>query len=424
MKENKIIGLDEVVYETELDNGLKVYMWVREDVNTFYATYSIKYGSFHTNFKIGNKSYEIPGGIAHYIEHLKFNLGPHETAHEKFYKIGSDTNAFTTFNFTNYQVLGNKEPYKNVDALLDFVQTPYFTKKLVDKERGIIISEAGMGADNPYSLLMYGLLKNIFKREIYSKIITGEVEDIKKITLNDIKLIYDAYYHPANGYLVITGNFNPYEMVARIKENQNKKDFGKYLNPIRINTSEVKNIIKDYEEVEANVTNYKIKVGIKVPLNKKNESDLYKALLYSKIIMKANFGSTSDFKNDLIDKELIYNNFYAVNSFDDYLIYTVTIDTLYKDDVLEKLYHQLDNMELSNSTFKRIVNSNLATIILDYEDVENVNLTIQNELVTYGELKYNKKDILENLKYSDVLDFMKSIDFNNRSTMIVKPFDK
>ena len=179
MNEIEINTLNEKIYTAKLDNGLNVVMWVNNNSKMFYSTLSVNFGSINTKFKIGNKSYKVPYGIAHYIEHLKFNLSDDLTAHEVFNKMGCDTNAFTTFNYTNYLVMGTGNPVDATNKLLDFVETPYFTKKLVNKERGIIISESNMGLDDPYMLNMYGVLKNIFKREEDYSLITGKEEDIK-----------------------------------------------------------------------------------------------------------------------------------------------------------------------------------------------------------------------------------------------------
>ena len=131
MQEINLKGLNETIYYDECPNGLKVYMWVKKSLNTFYGTLSVKYGSIYNSFKIGNKTYEVPKGIAHFLEHVKFNEDKGLTAHDFYYKTGCDTNAFTTFHYTNYQVLGSDNPTLNVLHLLDFVQNPYFTKSIV-----------------------------------------------------------------------------------------------------------------------------------------------------------------------------------------------------------------------------------------------------------------------------------------------------
>ena len=110
MKEIVLEGLDEKIYEYTTKTGLKIYMWVNEKVNSCLMTLSVKYGSIHTKFKVGKKVYEVPNGVAHFLEHIKFNINENSTAHDEFYKIGGDANAFTTFKWTSYIVFatGNK----------------------------------------------------------------------------------------------------------------------------------------------------------------------------------------------------------------------------------------------------------------------------------------------------------------------------
>ncbi len=423
MNEIEINTLNEKIYTAKLDNGLNVVMWVNNNSKMFYSTLSVNFGSINTKFKIGNKSYKVPYGIAHYIEHLKFNLSDDLTAHEVFNKMGCDTNAFTTFNYTNYLVMGTGNPVDATNKLLDFVETPYFTKKLVNKERGIIVSESNMGLDDPYMLNMYGVLKNIFKREEDYSLITGKEEDIKKITLEDIELVYKAYYHPSNMNLVITGNFNPYEMLASIKDNQSKKDFLEYLEPKRIKELEPKKVIKSYDEIESNSKCIKIKVAIKSKISDYKGMDLIKILTLGKILMNANFGSTSVVKNDLLDNELINNMHVNVDKMDDSIIYIITIDTNYLDLVLEKINNTLDNLFIDESTFNRIKKANIATLILNFEDVEMVNDIFQNELINFGKVITNKVELLNSITYQDIKEFLSYIDIDNRTTMVVKPYE-
>ena len=278
-----------------------------------------------------------------------------------------------------------------------------------------------MGYDNPYMRSLYDHFKNIFKRQECGKFITGDPKDIKSISLEDIENVFNTYYHPENCFLVITGNFNPYEMLDAIKENQKKKDFGKYLNPVRIKSSEPKKIIKDYDEFEAGVKNYKIRVAVKVPLQDLKNLDNYKILLYTRMILKINFGSCSHFKNELLDKELIYDMNYTVNKMDEFLILSVIANTSYKDEILDRIYDKFDNLELNEKDFNRSLNALIATTILDYEDIEIVNDDLQGELIYQGKIYFNKKEIIESIKYDDVVDTMKKINFKNRSTMVVVP---
>jgi len=44
------------------------------------------------------------------------------------------------------------------------------------------------------------------------------MEDLMRISLEDLKKYYQTYYHPANAFLVAVGNFTRGEMLARIEK--------------------------------------------------------------------------------------------------------------------------------------------------------------------------------------------------------------
>ncbi len=424
MKEINLKGLEEKIYYDECDNGLKVYMWVKKNANTFYGTLSVKYGSIFNEFKINNQLYKTPNGVAHFLEHVKFNEDKNTTAHDFFFKTGCDTNAFTTFNYTNYQVLGNENPKDNIIHLLDFVQNGYFTKSIISKEKGIIIEEAKMGEDDPYTVMLFKHLDNIFHNYAYKELITGSPKEIKKITMADIKLAFDTFYHPQNMFLVVTGNFNPYEVMEAIRDNQNSKNFAPYKKPERIIHKESKKINKDYEEININVTNRKIKIGIKIPkCSFKNIDDLH-LRIYSSLLLKANFGTTSDFKDELIEKELISNLSYMIELFDDYLVYMFTIDSEYSTEILKLFKDKLNNLTINEETFARMNKGNIASLILEYEDVEVVNSIIQSEILQYGDVIDNLKEIYENISFEELMNFINKLDLSEQSILILNPLTK
>jgi len=423
MKEINLKGLNETIYYDECNNGLKVYMWVNKRVNTFYGTLSVKFGSIYREFKIGKKTYNTPSGVAHFLEHLKFNENKDQTAHDYFNKNGCDTNAFTTFHYTNYQAFGSENPKDNIIHLLDFVQNGYFTKKLVNNEKGIITEEAKMGEDDPYTVMLFKHLENLFNSYEHKTLITGTKEDIKKINIDDIKLVYNTFYHPQNMFLIVTGNFNPYEIMEAVKENQNQKEFPEYLNPTRVINKENKKVNKEYEELNLNVTSRKIKIGIKIPKNSLKEFDDLHIRMYLSILLRANFGNTSDFKDMLLEKELINNMSYMKEIFDDYVIIMFTIDSSYKDEIINLFNEKLNNLEITKTSFERMKKANVASLILEYEDVEFVNSIIQNEILNYGEVCTNLKEIYENIKYVEILKFIDNLNLKERSILILNPLE-
>lgn len=421
MEELELKGLNEKIYVYHTKCGLPIYMWVNEKVSSMYASLSVKYGSIHTKFKIGKKTYEVPNGIAHFLEHVKFNIDEETTAHDEFYKLGGDANAFTTFDYTSYIVFATNNKKENLEELLNFVYNPFFTKKCISKEKGIIVEEANMGLDDPYSIVFFHSLLNTLQKSKYRNTITGTLDDVTSITLEDVKLVYDTFYHPENMFLTLTGNFNPYEMACLVEDNLSKKKFGKYLNPIIIKENEPKKVTTKYKEEYINVTYPRLKFSIKMDMSRfKNYSSLELKILTS-LLFNINFGATSDFKDELMEKGLIQNMNVTCDVYDDTFVVTINVTSNFKEEIIKKVKEKLENLSISELDFKRKKNATIATLILDYEDLENVSYRIQDDVLNNGGIVTNLKEILEDETIDDLKNIINLLDFDNISINVFLP---
>lgn len=421
MEELELKGLNEKIYVYHTKCGLPIYMWVNEKVSSMYASLSVKYGSIHTKFKIGKKTYEVPNGIAHFLEHVKFNIDEETTAHDEFYKLGGDANAFTTFDYTSYIVFATNNKKENLEELLNFVYNPFFTKKCISKEKGIIVEEANMGLDDPYSIVFFHSLLNTLQKSKYRNTITGTPDDVTSITLEDVKLVYDTFYHPENMFLTLTGNFNPYEMACLVEDNLSKKKFGKYLNPIIIKENEPKKVTTKYKEEYINVTYPRLKFSIKMDMSRfKNYSSLELKILTS-LLFNINFGATSDFKDELMEKGLIQNMNVTCDVYDDTFVVTINVTSNFKEEIIKKVKEKLENLSISELDFKRKKNATIATLILDYEDLENVSYRIQDDVLNNGGIVTNLKYILEDETIDDLKNIIDLLDFDNISINVFLP---
>ena len=421
MKEIILEGLDEKIYEHTTKSGLKVYMWVNECVTSTFMSLSVKYGSIHKKFKVGKKVHEVPNGIAHFLEHIKFNMDANTVAHDEFYKLGADSNAFTTFEYTSYIVYATSNLDKVLNLLLDYVYNPYFTKKMITKEKGIIIEEANMTEDDPYSVIFFDNLKSVLQKSNFREVITGTKDDIKEITIDDILNVYNNFYHPKNMFLTITGNFNPYEMVRIIDEFMDKKTFKKYSEPTIITESEPKKVTSEYQEIRVGINDPQIKYSLKIPINKFKNIDLIDLKMAINLIMNINFGATSDFREELISKNLITSTSYYVDKYDEYMVVTINAFTNYPKEVINKIKEKLDDLNINDQDLTRKKNASIATMILDYEDIENVNMKIQSDIINNGKIITDLKARVSNLDKETLESVMKYIDNDNVAINVFLP---
>lgn len=410
MEKIKIKGIDEEIYFTTSKCGLPIYVWKSEYAKSFYLSLNVHYGSIHTEFSIDGKKYKVPQGIAHFMEHIKFNVDKDTTANDLFDPLGSDINAFTTFRYTSYLVYGTSKIKENLNSLLDYVYNPYFTKDMIKKEKGIIASEINMGKDQPYNQLYFAFNKAMYHKEKYKYLITGEVEDIKRIELDDIELIYQAFYHPKNMFLIVTGNVNPYEIEQMVNDNLDRKEFSDYLEPKIAPIKEPKNVVSKEIEVSANVEVEKAKIGLKIPKKKFKDLDNIKLNIILNIILSSNFGDSSDLKEELLQNNII--TFLTASRFvlDEYVIIDVTVESKILDEAIKRIIDALKNLVIDEAEFKRKINSSIATLVLNYEDVENVNNMIQNYLVYYKKLVPDLKEIYESISFEEVKEVIDNFD--------------
>ena len=136
--------IGESYVKAELSSGLKIFILEKPQYTTSYAIFGTKYGSIDTAFSAnGGEKVSVPEGIAHFLEHKLFESEDGD-AFSKYAKTGAYANAFTSFDKTCYLFSCADKFYENLDILLTFVQSPYFTEQTVQKEQGIIGQEIKM----------------------------------------------------------------------------------------------------------------------------------------------------------------------------------------------------------------------------------------------------------------------------------------
>jgi predicted Zn-dependent peptidase len=306
--------------------------------------------------------------------------------------------------------------------LLDYVQTPYFTDALTKKEKGIISEEVKMGKNNPGHKLYYGMNNALYKKDKRKVLVTGEVEDVKGTTTEELQMVFDTFYHPQNMFLVITGNFNPAEAVAIVKENQSKKEFIEYKEPVVKREKEPRGVNEEYKEIECNVEIPKVKIAYKMPLEVFGDIDIMTLNIYLSVIMRNNFGSTSLLREELLEKELVTSIGSSRDIFNGLVTLEVGFETKYPTEVIPIIKEKMENLSLTKEEIKRRVRANIAALINDYDDIEYVNSDICDGLILYNKVFDNMYDIYNSLKLKEAKEIIEKIDLTDSTTVVLVPF--
>ena len=398
MKKIKLENTNEVLYYDKLDNGLEVYMLPNNNVNKFYLTLNTRFGSINTKFKYDNKEYDMPKGIAHYLEHLSFNM-ENGSVFDHYSKIGSSINAFTTYDITSYNVTSNNRFKENLEYLLEYVYTPYFTKELFQSEKGVIEEEVKMYKDDPGMTIVNGTLNNVFVNDERKYLVGGTVKDVKSIKLEDVITCYNAYYNPKNMFLIITGNFNPNEALAITSEQMNKLNINNDFNVKDIYPKEPEKVNKKEEIIKMNVDKPKVSIGIKIPKNnfKNLKLDNYLLKIYISSILDINFGNTSLLLEELQKGSIVDDLDYTVIESNDYFIVLILSSTYYPEYFKDKIIEKFNSLNIEDSDLKRVAKVNISNYILLFDSVVAVNNYIMDEVMDNNEVNNGFMNIMRNL---------------------------
>lgn len=424
MKKITINQTNEILYYEKLNNGLEVYIVPNKNQKNFYITYNTKFGSINTEFKTStDKSFKkVPNGIAHYLEHLMFNM-ENGTAFDFYSKLGSSINAFTTYNLTCYEVYSSTYFKENLNYLLEYVETPYFTNELVNNERGIITEEIKMYDNNPNTELTYSSYKNIFINDKRKNLISGTVEDIKKITKENLLDCYNTFYNPNNMFIVITGNVNPEEAIAIIEKRENERPI-KNINIIKKEITEPKKVNKKYEEIKMNVETNKVNISYKIPKKQFNKLNVTSIDLniYISIICNLLFGSTSIIQEKLISSKIIQNGININKTFTkDYIIVSLTTETDYVDTFIKLVQETLDNIKIDSCDLDRKLKVYKSNYILHFDEIELVNNNIQDNIIEYNKFINDYMDIYDNINIDILNKVIDTLKTKEESILVIKP---
>ncbi|KXG10616.1 putative zinc protease AlbF [Anoxybacillus sp. P3H1B] len=305
--------LQEQLYYEKMPNGLDVYILPKKSFNKTYATFTTKYGSVDNQFvPLGTTEMKrVPDGIAHFLEHKLFEKEDGDVF-QQFSKQGASANAFTSFTRTAYLFSSTANVEKNLETLMDFVQTPYFSEQTVEKEKGIIGQEIRMYDDNPDWRVYFGLIESMYQQHPVKIDIAGTVESIADITKDLLYECYETFYHPSNMLLFIAGPVDEKAMMEQIRRNQAKKSFPKASEIQRFHYQEPEKVAKEKHVLPMHVQTSKCLVGIKAKAVKQKGKEKLKHELAMNVLLDYLFGKSSQhyerlYQQGLIDETFAYD---------------------------------------------------------------------------------------------------------------------
>ena len=232
--DKQVIPEDTAVRKGVLSNGLTYYV-CRNDKPA-------KQAFFYLLVKAGSVlEQDNERGIAHFVEHMQFKGTKHFPGSViNFFRrnglqFGHDTNAFTGFSTVRYQL--NAIPTDNkllMDSCLlllrDWAGDAIIDAKDVESEHNVVVEE--WRVRNTISFAQQ-LLNDVFDNSIYSKRLPiGDMDIVKNCSQQLVRDFYDRWYQPQNQAVVVVGDFDPDQMVEKVKKMFGDRKRGASVSPL------------------------------------------------------------------------------------------------------------------------------------------------------------------------------------------------
>lgn len=359
-----------------LKNGMQIILL--ED-------HSIPNVSMYLFYKVGSRN-EYPGitGISHFFEHMMFNgakkYGP------KLFDItmeanGGANNAYTSNDITVYSDWFPRSTMELIfDLEADRIAHLNFDDKMIESERGVILSERSTSLENSNeTFLMQEVLATAFNAHPYSWPVIGWESDIKNWTKNDLQNYFKTYYAPNNCIVVLTGDVTLDEV---------KKLSHKYFEPIpsgisprKVHTVEPEQLGERRLFVKKDVTTPHVLAVYHVPQS--NSLDYYSLSLLSSILSA---GNTSRLYSRLVDQKQLATEVWTDYGqyFDPFvfMIYSICNENVTPSQIEEVVYEELDkiaNEGISETELQKVKNQKLMEF---YHVMETINGKA-NQIGTY-----------------------------------------
>lgn len=399
-----------------LSNGMKIL--VLED-------HSIPNANMYLFWKVGSRN-EHPGitGLSHFFEHMMFNgsknYGP------KMFDIvmeanGGSNNAYTTENvtvYTDWFPSGSMETIFKLES--DRICCLDFDDKMIESERGVVLSERSTGLENSnYVLLSEQVQGAAFFAHPYRWPVIGYESDIKNWKKEDLQNYFHTYYAPNNCVVVISGDVTVEEV-----EKLAKKYFESIQEsapPREVSIVEPEQLGEKRVVVHKEVSSPNIMISYHIPESKSEE---YYALSLLNSVLSS--GNTSRLYKSLVDEKQLATAVYTdmSYSFDPYLftIYAICNEGVSPDSLENAVYDELDKLTaegVMEKELQKVKNQKVMGFYKALETIDGKSNTIGTYELFFGDYAklFDAADEYKKVSQEDILSMAKEYFQKNNCTV-------
>ena len=298
--------------------------------------------------------------------------------------------------------------YETIDFIKEVIFNPLFTLEKLNLDKKLLYDDIKELDTIPNVKALLSLKRTMDSNNSFSIQTSGYLDDLEKITLDDIKTYYKKFINNSLIDIYVVGNIDFYEMEKLITENIKFNTIKKEKDSIYNNYINKKKAIAIKED-DSNYKQSKLCIG----LNIKNPSDTdikYNAILYNMIL--GNSPESLLFNNVREKKSLAYDVTSSYFKNDNIIIITTGINKENYKLCIDAIKCEIKNIENGNFTSSHL--ENCKTLI---KSILKESFDFQNTITEYYfGLSYLKLDNIERqienidkVTKEDIIEFSKKV---------------
>lgn len=417
----------ETIFHEKLDNGLNLILMPKANYNSTYANLKINFGSINNLINLDNNIIRIPAGTAHFLEHKMFDKKDYDVT-DLFDNNGAYSNAFTSFNSTNYLFSSTKNISENIIILLNMVQNPYFSANKIKKEIGIIKQEIDMYASDPNAKIYFDTISNLFPKTSLSYDIAGTLASIKQIDEKILYAVHENYYVPENMTLTIVGCFNADRIIDDIKKikmpgrkfSQNHA-IQKTKNEINASKS---NLVRQ-KTVNMGLHQNKVALAYRGNVSQNIFLSNAKYELCLEILFDTLFSENSNYLNDLFNQKIIDDSFEFSFEIEKMYGFIIFINETNNPDqfinsikkIVKDTHENIGDLSKEIELQKKESIGNRISLMNSLEDLSSELGSVENEFINV----FDEIELIDTINMNDIKEaFTNFVDVNNYSINIIQ----
>jgi zinc protease len=177
-------------------------------------------------YRVGTR-HETEGrtGGSHMLEHMMFKGTPRHSREKGnslfmlLQQTGAIVNATTGMDVTSFYATVPRERIPLVLELeSDRMRNAMLRPEDFEVEREVVLNELEMLDNSPATAFQKGVWRTAYREHPYRNLAIGRVEDLRAMTVTDLKHFYDEYYRPDNACLIAVGDFDTEKLLGCVRE--------------------------------------------------------------------------------------------------------------------------------------------------------------------------------------------------------------